>query len=52
MASCVGEIKPAEEFYTFDAKYKNQESKVLIPADLPVEMSEKLETLRLKHLKL
>ena len=23
-ASCVGEIKPAEDFYTFDAKYKNQ----------------------------
>lgn len=27
-ASCVGEILPAEDFYTFDAKYKNAESRV------------------------
>lgn len=40
IASCVGEIKPAEDFYTFDAKYKNQESKVLIPAKISEEMSE------------
>jgi len=50
-ASCVGEIKPAEDFYTFDAKYKNQESKVLIPAELPEEMSEKIRKLAVKAFK-
>ena len=50
-ASCVGEIKPAEDFYTFDAKYKNQESKVLIPAELPKEMSEEIRELAVKAFK-
>lgn len=50
-ASCIGEIKPAEDFYTFDAKYKNQESKTLIPADLPEEMSEKIRKLAVKAFK-
>lgn len=50
-ASCIGEIKPAEDFYTFDAKYKNQESKVLIPAELPKEMSEKIRKLAVKAFK-
>ena len=51
IASCVGEIKPAEEFYTFDAKYKNQESKVLIPAELPEEMSDEIRRLSTKAFK-
>jgi len=50
-ASCIGEIKPAEDFYTFDAKYKNQESKVLIPAELPKEMSEEIRKLAVKAFK-
>ena len=50
-ASCVGEIKPAEDFYTFDAKYNNQESKVLIPASIPEEMSEKIRKLAIKAFK-
>ena len=33
----VGEIKSAESFYTFDAKYNNQESKTEIPADIKPE---------------
>ena len=51
ISSCVGEIKPAESFYTFDAKYKNQESKVLIPADLPKEMSNRIRNLAIKAFK-
>ena len=51
IASCIGEIKPAEDFYTFDAKYKNQESKVLIPAELSKEMSEKIRKLAIKAFK-
>lgn len=34
IASCVGEIKSAEEFYTYIAKYIMQESKTLIPAEI------------------
>ena len=50
-ASCIGEILPAENFYTFDAKYKNQESKVLIPADLPKKMSNRIRDLAIKAFK-
>lgn len=51
IGSCVGEIKPAEDFYTFDAKYKNQESKVLIPASIPEKMSNKIRKLAIKAFK-
>ena len=50
-ASCVGEILPAEEFYTFDAKYKNAESRVVIPADLPKEVSESIRKTAIKAFK-
>ena len=33
-SSEVGEVKSAETFYTFDAKYNNEESKTLIPAPI------------------
>lgn len=51
ISSCVGEIKPAEEFYTFDAKYKNQESKVLIPADVSEKTSDEIRKLAIKAFK-
>lgn len=51
ISSCVGEIKPAEEFYSFDAKYKNQESKTLIPADLSKEISNEIRSLAIKAFK-
>lgn len=51
IASCVGEIKPAEDFYTFDAKYNNQESKTLIPASIKEETSEKIRKLAVKAFK-
>ncbi len=34
-ASGVGEILPAEEFYDFDAKYNNADSKTIVNTDLP-----------------
>lgn len=34
LASTVGEIKPAEEFYSFDAKYNMPESETIIPAEI------------------
>lgn len=39
-ASMVGEILAAAEFYDFDAKYNNAESKTVIDPDLPEEAKE------------
>lgn len=50
-ASCVGEILPAEEFYTFDAKYNMQESKTLIPARLSEGMQDRVRELAKKAYK-
>lgn len=43
-ASPVGEILAAAEFYDFDAKYNNAESKTVIDPDLPDEVKEKIRT--------
>ena len=51
IASCVGEIKAADEFYSYDAKYKNEESKTEIPADLPKEISDEIRRNALKAFK-
>jgi len=42
ISSCVGEVKSAEEFYSYDAKYNNAASKTVVPADLPQEITEKI----------
>ena len=47
-ATCVGEILPAEEFYTFDAKYKNAQSRVVIPAEIPEEKQQEIKSLAIK----
>lgn len=41
-ASNVGEILSAEEFYSFDSKYKNAESRTVIPADLEDDIREEI----------
>lgn len=51
MASCIGEIKPAEEFYSFDAKYKKQESKTEIPANIPEEIANEIRKQAIKAFK-
>lgn len=51
ISSNVGEIKAADEFYSFDAKYKNQESKTLIPAEIPEEISGEIRRLAVKAFK-
>ena len=51
ISSKVGEIKAAEDFYSFDAKYKNQESKTLIPAEIPSETEEEIRKLAIKAFK-
>lgn len=50
-ASCVGEILAAEEFYSYDAKYKNSESKVNIPASISEEEEIKIKELAIKAFK-
>lgn len=50
-SSCVGEIKAADEFYSYDAKYKNQESKTLIPADISDDKSDEIRKLAVKAFK-
>ena len=51
IASYVGEIRAADEFYSYDAKYKNEESKTDIPADLPEEVAEKIRKQAIKAFK-
>ena len=51
IASCVGEIKPAEEFYSYEAKYKNEESKTDIPANIPKEIENEIKKQAIKAFK-
>jgi D-alanine-D-alanine ligase len=51
IASCVGEVLSAEEFYSFDSKYNNQESRTAIPANLPKEISEEIRKEAVKAFK-
>ncbi len=50
-ATCVGEILPAEEFYTYDAKYNNSASRVVIPAKIANEKQEEIKALAIKAFK-
>lgn len=50
-ASCVGEILPAEDFYSFDAKYNNSESRVVIPANIDNQISEEIRKIAIKAYK-
>ena len=49
--SCLGEILATEEFYTFSAKYQNQESKTVMPANLPENLSNEVRNLAKKAYK-
>lgn len=51
IASTVGEIKSAEEFYSFDAKYNKSESKTIIPAEISQEQIEEIKKLAIKAFK-
>ena len=51
ISSCVGEIKAADEFYSYDAKYNNEESKTLIPAEISKEKSDEIQKLAIKAFK-
>ena len=51
IASCVGEVKSAEEFYSYDAKYNNEESKTEIPANLPEAIANEIRKQAIKAFK-
>lgn len=51
ISSCVGEIKPAEDFYSYDAKYKNEKSRTDIPADIPQDISNEIRQQAMKAFK-
>ena len=48
ITSCVGEINPADKFYSYDAKYQNEDSKTTIPANLDEEVSGEIKKLAVK----
>ena len=50
-ASCVGQILSADEFYDYDSKYKNAESKTLIPADIDKQTEEEIRKTAVKAFK-
>ena len=47
-ASIPGEIIPAAEFYSYDAKYHDDRSQVIIPANLPDEVTRQVQDLAVK----
>ena len=49
--SCLGEIISGNEFYSFNAKYQNEKSKTIMPADLPEELSNKVRNIAKKAYK-
>ena len=51
ITSCVGEIKAADEFYSYDAKYRNDKSKTIIPANISDELSKKIRESAVKAFK-
>ncbi len=44
-ADVLGEIKPAKEFYDFEAKYEDEDSKLIIPAETDKETTEYIKEL-------
>lgn len=50
-ASVCGEILPAAEFYSYDAKYHDDRSKAIIPADIPANVSDEIRSLAVRAYK-
>lgn len=47
-ASVLGEIIAADKFYSFDAKYHNEDSKTIMPAEIPEKLANKVRKLAKK----
>ncbi|MDI6768431.1 MAG: D-alanine--D-alanine ligase family protein [Anaerolineales bacterium] len=50
-ASVAGEVQPSREFYSYESKYMDGTSALLIPASLPAETAEKIRSLAVKAYK-
>lgn len=48
IASCLGEVLPADEFYSFEAKYKNSKSTTQVPAKIEKKIEEKIKKMAIK----
>ena len=48
IASVVGEVVPCNEFYDYSAKYVSPDSRLYIPADLPVTVAEEVRDLAVR----
>ena len=44
----VGEILAANEFYDYDAKYNNSDSKTVVPADISAEKQDEIRKMAIK----
>ena len=51
-ADVLGEIKPAKEFYDFEAKYESDDSELMIPAPVDKETEEKIKELAIRAYKI
>ncbi len=51
VASVPGEIVPGSEFYDYEAKYMLDNSKLIIPAELTAEMTQKVQDMAVKAFK-
>ena len=47
-ASTIGEILSSDVFYSYDAKYKNEESKTVIPADIDQNIMDSIKDIALR----
>jgi len=43
--SVCGEIIPANEFYDYDAKYSDEDTRLMIPADIPQDVQEHIQSI-------
>ena len=50
-ASVVGEVIPSREFYDYEAKYLDEGSKTIVPADLPAGVTEAIRRLAIEAFK-
>jgi D-alanine-D-alanine ligase len=50
-ASVVGEVRPAGEFYDYDSKYIDGGTQLIIPAELPYDVSKRVQEIALRAFK-
>lgn len=51
IASVPGEVRPGKEFYDYEAKYTDNLSEIVVPADLPPEVAECVRRLAIEAFK-